>query len=88
MLSKEEKQKIVKDFQTSEGDTGSAEVQIALLTSQINKLTVHMEAHKNDFHSNRGLLTLVGKRRKLLEFLKKTDVNRYREVVKKLNLRK
>lgn len=88
MLSKDEKQKIVKDFQTSEGDTGSAEVQIALLTSQINKLTVHMETHKKDFHSNRGLLILVGKRRKLLEFLKKTDVNRYRDIVKKLNLRK
>lgn len=88
MLSKEEKQKIVKEFQTSEGDTGSAEVQIALLTSQINKLTEHMEKFKNDFHSNRGLLTLVGKRRNLLEYLKRTDVNRYREVVKKLNLRK
>ena len=88
MLSKEEKQKIVKDFQTKDGDTGSAEVQIALLTSQINKLTEHMEKHKNDFHSNRGLLILVGKRRKQLEFLKNTDVNRYCEVVKKLNLRK
>ena len=88
MLSKEEKQQIVKEFQTKDGDTGSAEVQIALLTSQINKLTEHMEKHKNDFHSNRGLLTLVGKRRKLLEFLKDNDVNRYREVVKKLNLRK
>ena len=88
MLSKEEKQKIVSEFKTKDGDTGSAEVQIALLTSQINKLTEHMEKHKNDFHSNRGLLILVGKRRKQLEFLKKTDVNRYREVVKKLNLRK
>ena len=88
MLSKEEKQQIIKDFQTKDGDTGCAEVQIALLTSQINKLTEHMEKHKNDFHSNRGLLILVGKRRKQLEFLKKTDVNRYREVVKKLNLRK
>lgn len=88
MLSKEEKQQIVKDFQTKEGDTGSAEVQIALLTNQINKLTIHMEKHKKDFHSNRGLLILVGKRRKLLEFLKNSDVNRYRDVVKKLNLRK
>ena len=88
MLSKEEKDKIVKEFQTKDGDTGCAEVQIALLTAQINKLTEHMEKHKNDFHSNRGLLILVGKRRKQLEFLKKTDVNRYREVVKKLNLRK
>ena len=88
MLSKEEKAKIVKEFQTKDGDTGSAEVQIALLTHQINKLTEHMEKHKKDFHSNRGLLILVGKRRKQLEFLKGTDVNRYREIVKKLNLRK
>lgn len=88
MLSKEEKAKIVKEFQTKDGDTGSAEVQIALLTHQINKLTEHMVKHKKDFHSNRGLLILVGKRRKQLEFLKGTDVNRYREIVKKLNLRK
>ena len=88
MLSKEEKQKIVSEFKTKDGDTGSAEVQIALLTYQINKLTEHMEKHKNDFHSNRGLLMLVGKRRNQLEFLKRTDVNRYREIVKKLNLRK
>lgn len=88
MLSKEEKAKIVKEFQTKEGDTGSAEVQIALLTHQINKLSEHMEKHKKDFHSNRGLLILVGRRRNQLEFLKRTDVNRYREIVKKLNLRK
>lgn len=88
MLSKEQKQELVKEFQRSEGDTGSAEVQVALLTSQINRLTEHMQAHPNDNHSNRGLLTLVGKRRNLLEFLKRSDVNRYRELVKKLNLRK
>ena len=88
MLSKEEKNQIVKEYQRFEGDTGSVEVQVALLTHQINRLTEHMQAHKNDFHSNRGLLILVGKRRNLLEYLKNSDVNRYREIVKKLNLRK
>lgn len=88
MLSKEEKNQIVKEYQRFEGDTGSVEVQVALLTHQINRLTEHMQVHKNDFHSNRGLLILVGKRRNLLEYLKNSDVNRYREIVKKLNLRK
>lgn len=88
MLSKQEKQNVIKEYQRFEGDTGSAEVQVALLTNQINRLTVHMQEHPNDNHSNRGLLTLVGKRRNLLEFLKRTDVNRYRDIVKKLNLRK
>ena len=88
MLSKEQKTQIVKDFQRFDGDTGSVEVQVALLTHQINRLSEHMQVHKNDFHSNRGLLILVGKRRNLLEYLKNSDVNRYRELVKKLNLRK
>ena len=88
MLTKEEKQKIVKDFAVKEGDTGSVEVQVALLTETINKLTVHMQANKNDNHSNRGLLMMVGKRKKLLEYLKNTDVNRYRNLVSKLGLRK
>ncbi len=67
MLTKEEKQAIIKKFQRFDGDTGSPEVQIAILTEQINRLTVHMKEHKKDFHSNRGLLMMVGKRRSLLE---------------------
>ena len=88
MLSKEEKAKIVKEFARFEGDTGSAEVQVALLTATINKLTNHMQNNKKDFHSNRGLLMMVGKRRSLLEYLKREDVNRYRDLVSKLGLRK
>lgn len=88
MLSKEEKAQIVKEYQRFDGDTGSVEVQVALLTATINKLTVHMQQNKKDFHSNRGLLMMVGKRRSLLEYLKKEDVNRYRDLVAKLGLRK
>ena len=88
MLSKEEKAQIVKDYARFEGDTGSAEVQVALLTAQINKLTVHMQQNKKDFHSNRGLLMMVGKRKSLLEYLKREDINRYRDLVAKLGLRK
>ena len=88
MLSKAEKAQIVKDYARFEGDTGSAEVQVALLTATINKLTVHMQSNKKDFHSNRGLLMMVGKRKSLLEYLKREDVNRYRELVAKLGLRK
>ena len=88
MLTKEEKQAILKEYARSEGDTGSVEVQVALMTAQINKLTVHMKEHKKDFHSNRGLLILVGKRKNMLEYLKRTDINRYRDLVTKLGLRK
>ena len=88
MLSKAEKAQVVKDFARFEGDTGSAEVQVALLTATINKLTAHMQSNKKDFHSNRGLLMMVGKRRSLLEYLKRKDVNRYRDLVSKLGLRK
>ena len=88
MLSKQEKAAIVKDYQRFEGDTGSVEVQVALLTATINKLTVHMQQHKKDFHSNRGLLKMVGDRKNMLEYLKKNDVNRYRDLVAKLGLRK
>lgn len=88
MLTKEEKQAIIKNYALKEGDTGSPEVQIAVLTEQINRLTEHMKKHPKDFHSNRGLLMMVGKRRGFLEYLKKTDVNRYRELVKKLGIRK
>ena len=88
MLSKAEKAQVVKDYARFEGDTGSAEVQVALLTATINKLTAHMQSNKKDFHSNRGLLMMVGKRRSLLEHLKREDVNRYRDLVSKLGLRK
>ena len=88
MLNKEEKQAIIKKFALKEGDTGSPEVQVAVLTEQINRLTEHMKKHPKDFHSNRGLLMMVGKRRSFLEYLKRTDVNRYRELVKNLGLRK
>jgi len=88
MLTKEEKQAIIKKYAIKDGDTGSVEVQVAVLTEEINKLTVHMQSHKKDFHSNRGLLMKVGKRRNFLEYLKNTDVNRYRELVKKLGIRK
>ena len=88
MLNKEEKAQIIKDYARFEGDTGSVEVQVALLTATINRLTVHMTANKKDFHSNRGLLMMVGKRKKLMDYLKNEDVNRYRELVAKLGLRK
>ena len=87
-LTKEEKAKIIKDFAKSKNDTGSAEVQIAILTHEINELTEHLKTHIHDFHSRRGLLKKVGQRRSLLEYLKRTDVNRYRELIKSLGLRK
>ena len=88
MLSKAEKQSIIKEYAIKEGDTGSVEVQVAVLTATINKLTEHMKVNPKDFHSNRGLLMMVGKRRNFLEYLKRTDVNRYRTLVSKLGLRK
>lgn len=88
MLTKAEKQEIIKKYARFEGDTGSVEVQVAVLTEQINRLTVHMKEHKKDFHSNRGLLMMVGKRRNFLEYLKRTDINRYRELINNLGLRK
>ncbi len=87
-LSKEEKAKIIKDFAKNEKDCGSAEVQIAILTKEINELTAHMQKHIHDYHSKRGLLIKVGRRKKLLNYLKENDVVSYREVIKKLNLRK
>ena len=87
-LSKEVKSQIVKKYAKSENDTGSAEVQIAILTEEINTLTEHLKEHKHDFHSRRGLLKKVGQRRNMLNYLAKKDINRYREVVKKLGLRK
>ena len=87
-LTKVEKQQIIKEFARDEKDTGSTEVQIAILTKEIEKLTAHLKEHKHDYHSNRGLLMKVGQRRSLLRYLAKTDVAKYREVVKKLGLRK
>ncbi len=87
-LTKEEKAKIVKKYAKKEGDTGSAEVQIAILTKEISELTEHLKEHKHDYHSRRGLLKKVGHRRSLLNYLMKKDVTRYREIVKQLGLRK
>jgi small subunit ribosomal protein S15 len=87
-LKKEEKQSLIKKFARNEGDTGSVEVQVALLTKEINQLTDHLKEHKHDFHSKRGLLIKVGKRRSLLNYLIKNDVKRYRELIKELDIRK
>lgn len=87
-MTKERKQEIISTFGRDEKDTGSSEVQIALLTQRINELTEHLKVHKKDNHSRRGLLQMVGKRRSLLNYLAKTDLNKYREIVEKLNLRK
>ena len=87
-LTKEEKQSIIKEFAKNEKDTGSAEVQIAILTKEINDLTEHLKVHIHDFHSRRGLLRKVGQRRSLLNYLIKNDVTRYRAIVKELGLRK
>ena len=82
------KQEIIEKFQLHEGDTGSPEVQIALLTERINHLNEHLKEHKNDHHSRRGLLKMVGQRRGLLNYLQKKDVERYRAIISKLGLRK
>jgi len=87
-LLKEEKAQIIKEFAKNEKDCGSAEVQVAILTKEINDLTEHLKVHKHDFHSKRGLLMKVGRRRKLLNYLKNNDVVSYRELIKKLNIRK
>ena len=88
MLKKEVKQKIIESYATHEGDTGSPEVQVAVLTEEINALTEHLKVNIHDYHSKKGLLMKVGKRRNLLAYLKKTDINRYRELIKRLGLRK
>ena len=87
-MTVERKQEIINQYRRDEKDTGSSEVQIALLTERINELTEHLKVHKKDNHSRRGLLKMVGKRRNLLNYLVKKDVNRYRAIVKKLGLRK
>ena len=87
-MDKVMKSEIIEKYALKQGDTGSPEVQIALLTERINQLTEHLKIHKKDHHSRRGLLKMVGKRRGLLNYLKKKDIERYREVIKSLNLRK
>lgn len=88
MITKEVKTQVIADNATHEGDTGSPEVQIAILTRRINDLTEHLKANKNDHHSRRGLLKMVGRRRNLLGYLQKNDIERYRAIVAKLGLRK
>lgn len=88
MLTKAEKQAIIKDNALFEGDTGSPEVQVAVLTAQINRLTEHLKIHKHDFHSRRGLMKMVGHRRNLLTYVKDKDLNRYKAIITKLGLRR
>ena len=88
MMLKDQKEQIIKDYAIHEGDTGSPEVQIALLTTRINELNAHLKEHNKDHHSRRGLLKMVGHRRNLLAYLQKKDIERYRAIVKKLGLRK
>jgi small subunit ribosomal protein S15 len=88
MLDKDGKQTIIKDYQRAEGDTGSPEVQIALLTERINQLNEHLRAHKKDHASRRGLLQLVGKRKRLLTYLQGKDIERYRTLIQRLRLRR
>jgi len=87
-LQTQDKQSIIADFRKSDADTGSADVQIAVLTRRINDLTEHLKTHKKDHHSRRGLLMMVGKRRRLLEYVRRNNVARYRELVEKLGLRR
>lgn len=87
-MLKEQKQAIIDEYKIHEGDTGSPEVQIALLTYRINHLTEHLKVNKKDHHSRRGLLMMVGQRRGLLNYLTKVDIERYRSIIKRLNIRK
>lgn len=88
MISKEKKAAIIKEYARTEGDTGSPEVQVAVLTTRINELTEHLKVHKKDHHSRRGLLKMVGQRRNLLAYLKGKDIERYRTLIEQLGLRK
>ena len=88
MIKKEKKQEIMQAYARSEGDTGSPEVQVAVLTARINELTEHLKANPKDHHSRRGLLKMVGQRRSLLGYLKNKDINRYRSLIERLGLRK
>ena len=88
VLNREEKNEVINKYKIHENDTGSPEVQIAILTEKINYLTDHFKTHKKDYHSRRGLLKMVGRRRKLLDYLKKKDITRYRKIIKELGIRK
>jgi len=88
VMTPEGKTQVIENFKRKEGDTGSPEVQVALLTERITYLTEHFKVHKKDFHSKTGLLKLVGQRRKLLNYLKNTDIQRYRDLIERLGLRK
>lgn len=88
MITKERKEEIIKEYQREEGDTGSPEVQIALLTARIKELTEHLKEHKNDNHSRRGLLKMVGRRKRMLRYLQDNEVERYRELISSLGIRK
>ena len=88
MMTKEQKTAIIKEYAKHEGDTGSPEVQIALLTFRINSLTEHLKVNKKDHHSRRGLLMMVGQRRNLLAYLQKNDIERYRAIIARLGIRK
>ena len=88
MIQKEKKQAIIQDYQLREGDSGSADVQIALLTERINQLTEHLKANPHDYHSQRGLLILVGRRRRLLQYISREDLSRYQKLISRLGLRK
>jgi len=87
-LQKDDKTSIIDEYRTHDGDTGSAEVQVALLTARINQLTEHLKQHKKDHHSRRGLLMMVGQRRRLLNYLGKKDIERYRSLISRLGLRR
>ncbi len=87
-ISKEKKQAIIKEYAMKDGDTGSPEVQIAILTENINTLNGHLQVHIHDFHSRRGLYKMIGQRRRLLNYLRNNDVNRYQTLIQKLGLRK
>ncbi len=88
MISKEKKTAIINEYATKSGDTGSPEVQVAVLTARINELTEHLKANKKDHHSRRGMLKMIGQRRGLLDYLKEKDINRYRALIERLGLRK
>ena len=87
MIQKEKKQAVMTEYRTHESDTGSPEVQVAVLTERVRELTEHLKVHKKDFHSRRGLLKMVGRRRKLLRYLREKDFNRYRSLIERLGLR-
>jgi small subunit ribosomal protein S15 len=87
-ITAEKKQEVIKEYATGKGDTGSPEVQVAILTNRINELSEHMKVHKKDFHSRRGLLAMVARRRKLLDYVKGQDDARYQDLIKRLNIRR